>query len=54
VSESASGSDRVLLSANDAGYKVIREFGIYLARRRVFHRCQMDNQGRLILDLKDF
>jgi len=35
------------------GHKMIREFGIYLDATRVFHRCQMDNQGVLILDLKD-
>ena len=33
------------------GHKMIREFGIYLDATRVFHRCQMDNQGVLILDL---
>ena len=35
------------------GHKMIREFGIYVDATRVFHRCQMDNHGVLILDLGD-
>src|SRR5215213_4330963 len=35
------------------GHKMIREFGIYVDATRVFHRCQMDNHGVLILDLRD-
>lgn len=35
------------------GHKMLREFGIYIHETRVFHRCQLDNHGVLILDLRD-
>ncbi|MCA1589614.1 MAG: hypothetical protein LC734_04340 [Acidobacteria bacterium] len=35
------------------GYRMCREFGIQLARTVRFHKCQVDNSGVLILDLKD-
>jgi hypothetical protein len=35
------------------GYRLCREFGIVLARTFRFHRCRMDKQGVLILDLNE-
>jgi len=35
------------------GYRLCREFNIKIDRTIQFHRCQMDNQGVLILDLYD-
>ena len=35
------------------GYRLCREFGIVLGRTVRFHRCRMDNQGVLILDLNE-
>ncbi len=32
--------------------RLLREFGITLLETRVFHRCQLDNRGVLILDLR--
>ena len=34
-------------------YGMLREFGISLIETVRFHRCQLDNHGVLILDLKD-
>jgi hypothetical protein len=33
------------------GHRLFREFGIELNQTRVFHRCQIDKQGVLILSL---
>lgn len=35
------------------GHKMLREFGIVIQKTRVFHLCQIDNQGVLILDMRD-
>jgi hypothetical protein len=35
------------------GYRLCREFGINIYETRRFHHCQLDNNGVLILDLKD-
>ncbi len=35
------------------GYRMCREFGIRVERTVRFHRCQLDNDGVLILDLND-
>lgn len=35
------------------GYRLCREFGIRVDHTVRFHRCQMDNMGILLLDLKD-
>src|SRR5687768_6104300 len=35
------------------GYRLCREFGIRVAQTVRFHRCQLDNDGTLILDLND-
>src|SRR5687768_16163756 len=35
------------------GYRLCREFGITIYETRRFHHCQLDNNGVLILDLKD-
>ena len=35
------------------GHRMMREFGINISSTRVFDRCQLDNQGVLILDLRD-
>lgn len=35
------------------GYRLCREFGISIGKTVRFHRCQMDNNGVLILDLQD-
>ncbi len=35
------------------GYRLCREFGISVNETVRFHKCQMDNSGVLILDLKD-
>lgn len=35
------------------GYRLCREFGIGVGRTVRFHRCQVDNDGVLILDLND-
>ena len=35
------------------GYRLCREFGITVRQTVRFHRCQLDNDGVLILDLND-
>ena len=35
------------------GYRLCREFGINVGQTVRFHRCQLDNDGVLILDLND-
>ena len=35
------------------GYRMCREFGIRVERTVRFHRCRLDNDGVLILDLND-
>lgn len=35
------------------GYRLCREFGIRVPQTVRFHRCQLDNDGVLILDLQD-
>lgn len=34
-------------------YRLCREFGIHIYETVRFHRCQLDNSGILILDLRD-
>jgi hypothetical protein len=35
------------------GHRMLREFGVRLAATHVFHECQVDNSGVLILDLRN-